>query len=146
MTRGAQSGIPSTKPQNINEKERAERHFERLSNYKQTRITFNKGGSWQPLTPPLKNMDGKPYHCPKNVDCYLHLNSHSSSHFGSFYSTETAVGIIIGTGNGIHTEPYLSYSGAVLVRTQGLIRNVSITRRGVSMDLNSRGQSYIRYG
>jgi len=45
-------------------------------------------------------MEGKPYPCPKNVECFLHLNSHSSSQFGPFYSTETAIGIIIGTGNG----------------------------------------------
>lgn len=42
-------------------------------------------------------MNGNSWACKE--DCYLHLNSHSSSHFGPFYSTDSAIGILIGTGN-----------------------------------------------
>ena len=87
MSKGAMGGMGANKPQSDREKSQAEKHFEKLDGFKQTMISFNKGGSWEPLTPPKQNMDGKPYTCPKNVECHLHLNSHSTAHFGPFYTT-----------------------------------------------------------
>ena len=33
------------------------------------------------------------------MDCSLHLHSVSSTNYGPFYSSENAIGMIIGTGN-----------------------------------------------
>ena len=46
-------------------------------------------------------MFGKPFKCLKEAECYLHLNSHKTSHFGPIYSNESAIGLIIATGNGL---------------------------------------------
>ncbi|MFO0131952.1 MAG: hypothetical protein ACK52J_05775 [bacterium] len=46
-------------------------------------------------------MFGKPFKCLKETECYLHLNSHKTSHFGPIYSNESAIGLIIATGNGL---------------------------------------------
>ncbi len=63
-------------------------------------ITFDKGGIWKPLSPPLKDSTGKKIVCDVSQGCSLHLHSVSSKmNYGPFYSTETAVGLIIGTGN-----------------------------------------------
>ncbi|CAG9311653.1 unnamed protein product [Blepharisma stoltei] len=66
--------------------------------YKKTVITFDKGGLWKPLTPPEKDSNGKRVLC-KDEDCSLHLHSITSQKFGPAYSSENAVGIIIGVGN-----------------------------------------------
>jgi len=73
-----------------------------LNNYKKTMISFDKGGIWQPLSPPYKNCDGERIVCKTSSAeefCSLHLHSISSVNFGPFYTTENSVGLIIGTGN-----------------------------------------------
>jgi len=70
-----------------------------LVEFKKTVISFNKGGMWTPLTPPLKDANDKKIICPDIETCSLHLHSISNTRFGPFYSTENSLGIILGTGN-----------------------------------------------
>jgi hypothetical protein len=44
------------------------------SAYKKTVISFDKGGMWQPLTPPEKDSKGKRIYCEDDA-CSLHLHS-----------------------------------------------------------------------
>ncbi|CAE8626011.1 unnamed protein product, partial [Polarella glacialis] len=67
-----------------------------------TVVSFDKGGSWTYLKPPRVNSLGKPYFCSNQPleACSLHLHGTSSwDLYAPFYSMETAVGIIMGTGN-----------------------------------------------
>lgn len=73
--------------------------------YKKTAITFDKGGVWKPLTPPEKDSNGKRIYC-KDEDCSLHLHSITSQKFGPAYSTDNAIGLVIGVGN---VGKYLTY-------------------------------------
>ena len=72
---------------------------------RKTKISFNKGNTWDLLTPPVKDASGNKIRCRKEDECSLHLHSVSSSRFGPFYSTETSLGLIMGTGN---VGPHLS--------------------------------------
>ncbi|CAD8059049.1 unnamed protein product [Paramecium primaurelia] len=77
-----------------------------LSKFKQTKITFDKGSRWQPLTPPVVDSEGKKLQCDSKT-CSLHLHSVSTKmQFGPFYSTKNSIGLILGTGN---IGKYLSY-------------------------------------
>jgi hypothetical protein len=69
-----------------------------LQNKIQTRISFSKGGSWIPLKAPVMDCNNKRIKC-EDDECYLQMHSMSNSKYGPFYSTDTALGIIIGTGN-----------------------------------------------
>ena len=72
-----------------------------------TRITYNAGGVWQGITPPLLGADGKRINCQEGPDsCELHL--HGETHWmrgswktrlGSVYTHESAPGVILATGN-----------------------------------------------
>jgi len=65
-----------------------------------TYITHNKGGKWELLRAPTQTSKGAPIDCHIEDDCSLHLEIYS--HMGKLapvYSTETAVGIVLGTGN-----------------------------------------------
>ena len=89
------------------EEAEAKDYTETLQQFKRTKITFDKGGIWKTLTPPLKDFSGKKYSCDSKQGCSLHLHSVSSKmRFGPFYTTENSIGIIIGTGN---VGNYLSY-------------------------------------
>lgn len=68
-------------------------------NYRQTRISFNRGGSWVSLVPPKKDDLNRTINCYDSESCQLHLHSNSNYQFGPFYSTVNAVGLVIGTGN-----------------------------------------------
>ena len=70
-----------------------------LDDFKRTMITFDKGAIWEPLSPPKKNVDDELIQCEGEEDCALHLHSLSNTKFGPFYSTETSLGIVLGTGN-----------------------------------------------
>jgi len=65
-----------------------------------TYISHNKGGKWELLRAPTVTSKGSPIDCHTEDDCSLHLEIYS--HMGKLapvYSTENAVGIVIGTGN-----------------------------------------------
>jgi hypothetical protein len=67
-----------------------------------TVVSFDKGAAWSYLKPPRVDSVGKPYECAgRNAEeCSLHLHGTTSWDFyAPFYSIETAVGIIMGTGN-----------------------------------------------
>eukprot|EP00811_Abedinium_folium_P004162 NODE_1382_length_2498_cov_7.150148.p1 GENE.NODE_1382_length_2498_cov_7.150148~~NODE_1382_length_2498_cov_7.150148.p1 ORF type:complete len:770 (+),score=159.38 NODE_1382_length_2498_cov_7.150148:291-2312(+) len=67
-----------------------------------TVITFNKGGAWSYLKPPKVDSAGKRYPCDSGPleQCSLHLHGTSSwDYYAPFYSLESAIGIIMGTGN-----------------------------------------------
>ena len=71
-----------------------------------TRITYNGGGAWQPIKPPVVDKNGAPITCHAGNKCELHL--HGASHWqrgswktrlGSVYSQAAAPGVILATGN-----------------------------------------------
>lgn len=71
-----------------------------------TVISFDKGGVWSYLKAPKVDSLGKKTDCPPER-CWLHLHGVTNFHnYAPFYSTENAVGIIMGTGN---TGPYLRF-------------------------------------
>lgn len=62
-------------------------------------ISFDKGGMWSYLKPPKIDSLGKKIECPPDR-CWLHLHGITNFHnYAPFYSTENAIGIIMGTGN-----------------------------------------------
>lgn len=68
----------------------------------QTVISFDKGASWSYLKPPRVSSGGAPYFCSgQSLErCALHLHGTSSwDIFAPFYSSESCVGIVMGTGN-----------------------------------------------
>jgi hypothetical protein len=71
-----------------------------------TVISFDKGGLWSYLKAPKIDSLGKKLECPPDR-CWLHLHGITNFHnYAPFYSTENAVGIIMGTGN---VGPYLRF-------------------------------------
>jgi len=87
--------------QNSNKK-RTDHSNNAYKDFMQTTITFNKGGNWKRLKAPLRDVDGKKYDCDS---CYLNLHG-VTGNFPTFYSVESAAGIIIGNGN---VGEYLSH-------------------------------------
>eukprot|EP00419_Tripos_fusus_P088245 CAMPEP_0172861924 /NCGR_PEP_ID=MMETSP1075-20121228/72937_1 /TAXON_ID=2916 /ORGANISM="Ceratium fusus, Strain PA161109" /LENGTH=856 /DNA_ID=CAMNT_0013710117 /DNA_START=111 /DNA_END=2681 /DNA_ORIENTATION=- len=71
-----------------------------------TVISFDKGGVWSYLKPPKVDSLGKKIECiPER--CWLHLHGITNfQNYAPFYSTENAVGILMGTGN---VGPYLRF-------------------------------------
>jgi hypothetical protein len=61
-----------------------------------TEISYNKGATWHRLTAPDRDSLGRKYDCEH--DCHLNLHG-ISSNFPSFYSVDSAAGLIIGNGN-----------------------------------------------
>eukprot|EP00413_Alexandrium_margalefii_P040988 CAMPEP_0204600826 /NCGR_PEP_ID=MMETSP0661-20131031/55668_1 /ASSEMBLY_ACC=CAM_ASM_000606 /TAXON_ID=109239 /ORGANISM="Alexandrium margalefi, Strain AMGDE01CS-322" /LENGTH=835 /DNA_ID=CAMNT_0051611661 /DNA_START=41 /DNA_END=2545 /DNA_ORIENTATION=- len=71
-----------------------------------TVISFDKGGVWSYLKPPKVDSQGKKVDCSQDR-CWLHLHGVTNFHnYAPFYSTENAIGIIMGTGN---VGPYLRF-------------------------------------
>lgn len=67
-----------------------------------TVISFDKGGAWKYLKAPKVDSLGKPYECAGKPaeECALHLHGSTSWDFyAPFYSMESSVGIVMGTGN-----------------------------------------------
>lgn len=96
-----------------------------------TFITHNKGGKWELLKAPEVNRNGKATQCYVEDGCSLHLEIYS--HMGQLapvYSTEKAVGIVLGTGNiGARLTDNDSQKSLFLSRDGGL--NWSVVRIGV---------------
>lgn len=71
-----------------------------LEAFKQTRITFSNGGTWQAIPAPAKDSRGEPTRCLLADGCSLHFHTVTSSDmYGSFYSSEKAIGLVIAVGN-----------------------------------------------
>lgn len=66
--------------------------------YIKTVVTFDKGGEWKSLAPPEKDSEGKRVVC-EDSDCSLHLHLLTFERFAPAYSTQSAVGLLLGTGN-----------------------------------------------
>lgn len=65
-----------------------------------TVISFNKGASWDLLTPPKKRWSGEASDCDVKKGCSLHLHGFNSGGlFTWFYSVPNAVGLMLATGN-----------------------------------------------
>eukprot|EP00939_MAST-03C_sp_MAST-3C-sp1_P004380 g4380.t1 len=62
-----------------------------------TVVTFDKGAVWSYLRPPSRNALNQPIMCTSK-DCSLHLHGITSD-WGPFYSSESALGLIMATGN-----------------------------------------------
>jgi len=60
-------------------------------------ISFNRGGSWKGIQFNSVDSKGNKIKC-KDPHCSLHLNIFNSE-FGPVYSTKTAPGVILATGN-----------------------------------------------
>ena len=71
--------------------------------YKKSVITYDKGGFWYPIPAPEKDIDGKKLDC--HGECSLHLRGFTDKYSNPLYSSDTAVGIMMGVGN---TGIYLS--------------------------------------
>lgn len=69
---------------------------EAARNYIRTIISFNKGGSWDEIKAPTRDVEGRMYDC--DDECYLNLHGISSD-YPPFYSVDSASGIIIANGN-----------------------------------------------
>jgi hypothetical protein len=87
-----------------------------------TVITFDKGGEWHFLKPPLVDSKGKAFACAGQPDCNLHLHgSPDFKLFPPYYSVPTATGLVIGVGNvgtslrseGDEVNTYLSRDGGL---------------------------------
>ena len=65
---------------------------------KRTQITFDKGSIWHNLPAPATDSAGKKVVC-EDEECYLHLHSLAARQYSPVYSTSSAVGLILGTGN-----------------------------------------------
>lgn len=87
-----------------------------------TYITHNKGGSWELLRSPTKTSKGKSIECYTEDDCSLHLEIYSSmGELSPVYSSENAVGIVLGTGNlGANLTPNGHSKNLYLSRDGGL--------------------------
>jgi len=86
-----------------------------------TVISFDKAGAWSNLKPPKVDSIGAKIDCEPDR-CWLHLHGVTNfRNYAPFYSTENAIGIIMGTGNvGAHlrfeqdqTNTYLSRDGGL---------------------------------
>ena len=86
----------------------------------QTVISFDKGSIWRPLTAPETDSLGLPVECEESP-CSLHLHSFSSEQFAPVYSTTTAIGLVLGTGNvGTYLSNRLDQVNTYLSRDGGL--------------------------
>jgi len=88
----------------------------------QTMISFNDGSTWNYVTPPAEDCFGKKYECLSggNEECYLHFHSYTERREPrNYFSSETAVGMMVGIGNvGKYLEKYKD-SDTFLTRDAG---------------------------
>jgi len=64
-----------------------------------TAISFDKGSAWRYLVAPTVDSRGQKIDCPPDR-CWLHLHGVTNHHkYAPFYAVDSAVGLIIGTGN-----------------------------------------------
>merc|ERR1719174_2248100 len=87
-----------------------------------TVISYDKGGEWHTLKPPLVDSKGKGFACAGQPECNLHLHGNPDFKlFPPYYTVPTATGLVIGVGNvgtslrseGDEVNTYLSRDGGV---------------------------------
>lgn len=65
-----------------------------------TYITHNKGASWELIASPHQTPEGKPIDCYVEDGCSINLEIYShNGELAPIYSVQSAIGIVIGTGN-----------------------------------------------
>lgn len=87
-----------------------------------TYITHNKGGSWELLRAPTRTSKNKLIDCYIEDNCSLNLEIYSAmGELSPIYSTESAVGIVLATGNlGKNLTPNGNAKNLYLSRDGGL--------------------------
>ncbi|RPD60705.1 Oligoxyloglucan reducing end-specific cellobiohydrolase [Lentinus tigrinus ALCF2SS1-6] len=72
-----------------------------------TRITHNDGGTWRPITPPVKDSQGNPYEC-QTTKCALHIHGYTERYdVRATFSTPSVPGLLMAVGNvGEYLEAY----------------------------------------
>ncbi len=70
---------------------------ESIDSYKKSMISYDKGGFWYPIPAPEYDIDGKKLDC--HGECSLHLRGFTDKFSNPLYSSESAIGIIMGVGN-----------------------------------------------
>ena len=74
--------------------------IDEIQNNVRTYITHNNGGRWELLKAPEVSLEGKRTACYIEDGCSLHLELYSSGHeFMPVHSSNSSVGIVLGTGN-----------------------------------------------
>lgn len=91
-----------------------------------TMITFDRGGEWRLLSPPLYDDEGNPIQCEQKDGCSLHLaqnfaHLHPSTRYVPILTSKSAPGIILATGAvgkslGGHPGVFLSADAGVTWR------------------------------
>ncbi|KAK0528682.1 vacuolar protein sorting/targeting protein PEP1 [Tilletia horrida] len=84
----------------------------------QTRVSHNDGGHWEPVDPPSRDSENKPYGCVER-NCSLHLQSFTERPNPALsYTSPTAPGLIMAVGNvgtkldsWQHSDTFLSRDG-----------------------------------
>jgi len=88
----------------------------------QTKISFNDGATWNSINPPTEDCYGKKFECDpsKDEECSLHFHSYTERREPrNYFSSETAVGMMVGIGNvGKSLEKYKD-SDTFLTRDAG---------------------------
>jgi hypothetical protein len=88
----------------------------------QTKISFNDGATWNFIKPPTEDCYGKKFECDpeKEEGCYLHFHSYTERRDPrNYFSTETAVGMMVGIGNVGHSLLKYKDSDTFLTRDAG---------------------------
>lgn len=80
----------------MSDKRKKNSEIKHIKNYVKTKISFNKGGSWEEIKAPNRDVNGKLYDCES--DCFLNLYGVSGS-YAPFYSVDSASGLIMANGN-----------------------------------------------
>lgn len=83
--------------QNNDLDQRKGNRIENIDEYKQTKISFNNGATWDFVKPPETDLYGKPYE--KEEDISLHLHLYSSQSFVASYTVDNALGLVLAHGN-----------------------------------------------
>lgn len=63
----------------------------------QTKITFDKGSTWQELTPPKTDSKGKQYSCHTNCALHLFFKGNAKAYNGP-YSVSSGTGLLLAVG------------------------------------------------
>jgi hypothetical protein len=70
---------------------------------KQTKMTFDNGGSWRLLNAPTTDINGNPTNCQISQGCSLHLHGLTSwmgvNATPPFYTSPNAIGLMVAVGN-----------------------------------------------
>ena len=58
----------------VGSKEDMNDYSSNLNQFKKSKITFDKGGIWKPISPPIKDSAGKKYTCDSKEGTFIYFN------------------------------------------------------------------------